>query len=136
LLERSSNNAQALWLAALFELKIAAGIATETQRSQEMGLETLKPSKMNRLQRSLVSGRVSAVVKDSTIGVSKFLSNTLKNFTAHLETNVEAGQLWKVCAPNCLTFAKANIIAVREKALGFVATILVGHLQPIDLVIL
>jgi midasin len=70
--------------------------AIEAQRSQEVGLDSLKPSKMNRLQRSLVSGRVSAVAKDSTVQAAKFLTWTLDAFKQYLEQNVQVREGWKV----------------------------------------
>jgi len=67
----------------------------EVQGSQETGLETLKPSKMNRLQRSLVRGRVPAVAKDSTVNVSTFLSNCLVVLKSYLQSNVDSSEHWK-----------------------------------------
>ena len=68
----------------------------EAQRSQEIGLDGLKPSRMNRLQRSMVSGRVSAVAKDSSVLASKFLTYTLDIFKKYLEQNVQVREDWKV----------------------------------------
>jgi midasin len=68
----------------------------EAQQSQEVGLDKLKPSKMNRLQRSLVSGRVATVAKDSTVRISNFLTHILRIFKTHLEENPEANNHWKV----------------------------------------
>jgi len=95
-LQRSSSSAsQVFWLGALFELSLGVEAAIEAQRSQEIGLDSLKPSKMNRLQRSLVSGRVSAVAKDSTVQASNFLAWTLGVFKKYLEQNVQVREDWK-----------------------------------------
>jgi midasin len=74
----------------------------KAQQSQAMGLDNMKPSKMNRLQRSLVSGRVSAVAKDSTVRISQFLSYTLGIFKTYLEQNVDVRQHWKANPPPLL----------------------------------
>jgi hypothetical protein len=58
-------------------------------------LKTLKPSKMNRLQRSLMSGRVPAVANDSTVHASNFLSNTIDVLRRFLSDHVEVDD-WKV----------------------------------------
>jgi hypothetical protein len=58
-------------------------------------LKTLKPSKMNRLQRSLISERVSAVANDSTARVSNFLFNTIVVLRKFLEDHIEVDN-WKV----------------------------------------
>ena len=88
------------WFAVLFELKLAISAAKAIQQIQEVGLDSLKPSKMNRLQRSLVSGRVAAVAKDSTVRVSNFLTYTLKMLKIYLEENLQADKHWKVSIPN------------------------------------
>ena len=84
------------WFAALFELKLGISAAIESQRGQERGLDILKPSRMNRLQRSLVSGRVPAVAKDSTVHVSHFLVDILKTMSVYLHNRIEAQEHWKV----------------------------------------
>ena len=72
----------------------------EAQQSQEFGLDSLKPSRMNRLQRSLISGRVSAVAKDSTVRASNFLTSTLNAFKEYLEQTVQVGEHWSVGIPH------------------------------------
>jgi midasin len=96
LFQQSLDPAQVYWLAASFELKLGVSAAWESQRSQEALIKTLKPSKMNRLQRSLVNGRVPTVAKDSTAKVSNFLTNTLKAMDAYLQDHVDAHDHWKV----------------------------------------
>ena len=67
----------------------------EAQTSQGRGVESLKPSKMNRLQRSLVHGRVPAVAKDSTVRASHFLFNTLKTLDTYLHDHINAVETWQ-----------------------------------------
>jgi hypothetical protein len=69
--------------------------ATDAMNQQGVVLRTLKPSKMNRLQRSIVSGHVSAVADDSTVRVSKFLSNTMAVLSRYLRDHVKVDD-WKV----------------------------------------
>jgi hypothetical protein len=92
LLQQSS---QVYWLSALFELKLSTIAAIEAIDQQGVVLRTLKASKMNRLQRSIVSEHVSAVADDSTVRVSKFLSNTLAVLSRYLRDHVEVDD-WKV----------------------------------------
>jgi midasin len=93
LLQESSNP---YWLAAIFELKLGIYAAIEAQKSQESGIKALKPSKMNRLQRSLVHGRVPAVAKDSTVRASNFLTTTVKALDAYLHDHIRAGETWQL----------------------------------------
>lgn len=95
-LQQTSDPAQVYWLATCFEIKLGIAKALEAHRSQEAVLETIKPSGMNRLQRSLISGRVSSVSKDTTVRVSNFLANTIKAMEAYLQDHVEADDNWKV----------------------------------------
>jgi hypothetical protein len=96
LLQQTSNYTQVYWLAACFELKLDIAKALDAQQSQEAIIDTLKPSKMNRLQRSLVSSRVPAVAKDSTVRISEFLKSTLKAIAMYLQNHVQANEDWKV----------------------------------------
>lgn len=77
-------------------MKLGISKAWEAHRSQECVIETIKPSRMNRLQRSLVSGKVQAVAKDSTVRVSDFLVNTLRALDVHLQEHVAVTADWEV----------------------------------------
>lgn len=109
---------------------IAASVAMKAQQNQEIGLDSLKASKMNRLQRSLVRGRVSAVAKDSTVRVSTFLSSTLEIFKIYLEQNIEVGQHWKA-SPQvpAIDVLRLTQVVDREETFELSAAILVGHLR-------
>ncbi|KAE8442887.1 hypothetical protein EG329_002559 [Mollisiaceae sp. DMI_Dod_QoI] len=89
LVVKSQNSEKIFWLGAVFEALLATCAGTQALKSIENGLETLKPSKMNRLQRSLVKDRVSAVSKDSTVNMSGFLAGTLSCLRDYLLNNVQ-----------------------------------------------
>ncbi|KAL5322228.1 hypothetical protein ACEPPN_010200 [Leptodophora sp. 'Broadleaf-Isolate-01'] len=96
LFAQGSNSAHAYWLGAIFDLTIEISAATKAHMLQENSLEALKPSKMNRLQRSLVKGRVSSVTKDSTVNISEFLRNTLMALAAYLQSHTGPNDQWRV----------------------------------------
>jgi hypothetical protein len=61
----------------------------------------LRPSQMNRLQRSMVSKRVASVAKDSTASAAAFLNETLTAFDAYLGRQIVASNSApKVRIPN------------------------------------
>lgn len=91
----TQSSSQIHWLAVVFELKISTIAAFELLSRQDDALKTLKPSKMNRLQRSMISGRVSTVANDSTVLVSSFLSNTISVLRKFLDEHMEEDD-WKV----------------------------------------
>jgi len=95
LFAQTSNAEHAFWLGAVFDLILEISSASKAHSTQESGFEALKPSKMNRLQRSLVTGRVSAVAKDSTVNVSEFLRNTLMALAAYLQTHTSSNDSWR-----------------------------------------
>ncbi|KAH7348924.1 hypothetical protein BKA65DRAFT_525885 [Rhexocercosporidium sp. MPI-PUGE-AT-0058] len=84
------------WLGAVLDLTLDISAARKAHILQENGLDTLKPSKMNRLQRSLVKGRVSAVTRDSTVNISEFLGNTLMALAAYLQNHTGSNNQWRV----------------------------------------
>ncbi|KAK0118514.1 hypothetical protein ONS95_007405 [Cadophora gregata] len=96
LFSKNSNNEYAFWLGAVFDLILVIYNATKAHSAQENGIEALKPSKMNRLQRSLVKGRVSAVTKDSTVNVSEFLRNTLMALVTYLQNHTGSNDRWRI----------------------------------------
>jgi midasin len=92
-LQQSSS--QPYWLATIFELQLSTTAALELLAEQDGVLKELKPSKMNRLQRSLISTRVSSVASDSTVGAANFLSNTIAILRKYSSHQVEVDD-WKV----------------------------------------
>ncbi len=86
---------QILWLGAVFELLIELSAASEAQAMQAIEIENLKPSRMNRLQRSLVKDRVPAVAKGTTSNVAAFLIETLKDFETYLQNQSIGNGSWK-----------------------------------------
>ncbi|KAM0175322.1 hypothetical protein ACHAPF_005582 [Botrytis cinerea] len=90
LLQSTSNELQVHWIAACLEYKLQIAAALEAHQEQESVIQTLKPSQMNRLQRSMVSDRVASVAKDSTLRVSHFLMHTLQSINSYLNAHVTA----------------------------------------------
>lgn len=86
---------QTFWLANVLDLKVEVLDAQDARESQATALSILKPSQMNRLQRSMVRDRVPAVGKDSTVSVAEFLDSTLKMFNGHLQETVASPSEWK-----------------------------------------
>ncbi|KAH6668907.1 hypothetical protein B0J14DRAFT_674425 [Halenospora varia] len=94
-LQHCGHSGQIYWLGASFEFMLEIIHAVKAQDEQAHGLETLKPSKMNRLQRSLVRARVPAVAKDSTVNISSFLSSCLTAIGSYLRTHSHADDNWR-----------------------------------------
>lgn len=69
--------------------------AQNAQSSQAVLINTLKPSKMNRLQRSLVKDRVPAVARDSTVNISSFLTSLLAILKGYTKSNARQDAQWK-----------------------------------------
>lgn len=105
LLQSTSNELQVHWIAACLEYKLQIAAALEAHQEQESVIQTLKPSQMNRLQRSMVSDRVASVAKDSTLRVSHFLMHTLQSINSYLNTHVTA-------IDHCKVSFQANIVAL------------------------
>ena len=109
-------------------------MAMNAQRSQENGLSGLKPSRMNRLQRSVVSKHVSAIAKDSTVRTSNFLARTLHILSQYFEKNTQVHEHWKVKMRAPLTdMFQLTSIAGQKEALKCADEILVGHLPSCHL---
>lgn len=87
------------WLGVCFELSLSVAAAREAQKFQEAAMTILKPSQMNRLQRSMISAQHSAVAKDSTARVASFLSSTLQELQGYLQVHVEMNENWIVSFP-------------------------------------
>ena len=98
--QETATEDQSHWLADVLELKVEVLENRDVQQSQAAALATLKPSQMNRLQRSMVRDRVPAVAKDSTASVASFLDWTLAMVNAHLQEPRVASAGWKVHAKN------------------------------------
>ncbi|KAF4625784.1 hypothetical protein G7Y89_g12380 [Cudoniella acicularis] len=88
--------AQVYWLGAYLDFMVEISGAMDAQRNQAEKIDTLKPSKMNRLQRSLARGRVPTVSKDSTVNVSNFLSKSMEILKAYLQDHLLADDYWKI----------------------------------------
>ncbi|TEA19278.1 Midasin [Colletotrichum sidae] len=94
-LVNGNNGELAFWLSVCY------GFSMEIQRCQAAiavqanKAKATKLASLNRLQRSLVSDRIAAVAKDSTVKVSKFLSKSLQAVKAHIQANLNTAQSWK-----------------------------------------
>ncbi|CAG9972097.1 unnamed protein product [Clonostachys byssicola] len=83
------------WLGARYEFaqdihQLATDIESRGRRAQGLKLGAL-----NRLERSLISDRVAAVSKDSTVHVSRFLSGVLSLIADYLGSGPSASEHWK-----------------------------------------
>ncbi|PMD41018.1 P-loop containing nucleoside triphosphate hydrolase protein, partial [Hyaloscypha variabilis F] len=97
LLLQSDHSDRVFWLGAVFDLMLEISTARHAETGQQAQIETLKPSKMNRLQRSLVRERVPALAKDSTVNISHFLESTLQALRLYLQGQTNAQVLnWKI----------------------------------------
>lgn len=88
LLNESGGAGRTIWLGALLDLHLDILSAYDVNRAQATALVTLKPSQMNRLQRSMCRDRLPSVAKDSTAGVSMFLIDILGTLQVHLWDNL------------------------------------------------
>ncbi|KAI9742560.1 MAG: hypothetical protein M1818_003700 [Claussenomyces sp. TS43310] len=95
LLQLSCGNDQAFWLGTLLEMQLDVFSGRAALIEQSQALQSLKPSLMNRLQRSMISDRVAAVGKDSTVSAASFLSDTLDALNTHIHQQVSNPQQWK-----------------------------------------
>ncbi|KAE9368077.1 P-loop containing nucleoside triphosphate hydrolase protein, partial [Stipitochalara longipes BDJ] len=96
LLLQSDDSERVFWLGSVFDLMFEISSARLSETCQQAQIETLKPSNMNRLQRSLVRERVPAVAKDSTVKISHFLGSTLQAVEWYLQSQTNAHPLnWK-----------------------------------------
>ncbi|KAH6671551.1 midasin [Plectosphaerella plurivora] len=91
---------------APFWVDACLGFFVELQRCQaalvahSRGARPGNLAALNRFQRSAISssGRIAAVAKDSTIGVSKFLHEVLRIISAYLQANVKNADNWRTHA--------------------------------------
>jgi midasin len=96
LLLQSDNSDRVFWLGAVFDLMVEISTGRTAEMGQQEQIETLKPSKMNRLQRSLVRGRVPAVAGDSTVNISDFLKTSLQALEVYLQGHTDVRSDWKI----------------------------------------
>lgn len=99
LLDKSGEAGRTRWLGALMDFHLDILSAHDAIQAQAAPLATLKPSQMNRLQRSMCRDRLPSVAKDSTIGVATFLEDILGVLKAYLQENTsDNGGLLVRCA--------------------------------------
>ena len=88
MLSESGGAGRIIWLGGLMDLHLEILSAYDAIEAQATALATLKPSRMNRLQRSMCQDRLPSVAKDSTAGVFMLLVDILDNIQAHLRDNL------------------------------------------------
>lgn len=96
LLNESGGAGRTIWLGALMDLHLDILCAYDAKRAQATALTTLKPSQMNRLQRSMCRDRLPSVAKDSTTGVSMFLEDILGTLQMNLRDNLSESENFMV----------------------------------------
>lgn len=100
LLEQSCGEEMAYWLGSELEIRLDLLAGRDSCQSQAQGLANLKPSQMNRVQRSLSRNRISAVAKDDTVLVAAFLMGVLDTLNVHLQPNKLGSPKSKVSEPS------------------------------------
>ncbi|CAN8097186.1 unnamed protein product [Discula destructiva] len=86
-IDKTQHNA-AEWLGVCYEFLLEAQRTQQAMQTQKGTSDRTKPSSLNRLQRSLVSGTVAAVAKDSTVHVAGFLMSMTQLIEAYIESTV------------------------------------------------
>ncbi|KUI59330.1 Midasin [Cytospora mali] len=88
MLEKHSPDA-AEWLGICYESFLELHHANQVMASQIRTIDRSKPSSLNRLQRSLVSGQVATVAKDSTVNVAGFLNSIGQLMERYVESSLQ-----------------------------------------------
>ncbi|KAK1640371.1 ATPase [Colletotrichum phormii] len=83
------------WLSVCYEFLLEVQRCQSAISAQATKAKAVKLAALNRLQRSIVSDRIAAVAKDSTVRVSKFLSRTLQVIKTFIQSNLGTAQGWK-----------------------------------------
>ncbi|KAF7549141.1 hypothetical protein G7046_g8442 [Stylonectria norvegica] len=86
---------QARWLAACLKFYRDLYYLQATIEEQHRLAQSTKLTSLNRLQRSLISDRVAAVSKDSTVRLASFLTSTINAVREWLGFSFESSDSWK-----------------------------------------
>ncbi|OLN93953.1 Midasin 2 [Colletotrichum chlorophyti] len=89
------NGGLPFWLSVCYELLLDIQRCQDSISIQVNKAKSAKLASLNRLQRSIVSGRVAAVAKDSTVKVSTFLTKMLRTMRNFILVNLNAAEGWK-----------------------------------------
>lgn len=89
LADRTGHNS-AEWLGVCYEFFLESQQTQQAMQSQARTLDRTKSSSLNRLQRSLVSGTVATVAKDSTVNVSSFLDSIVHLMQGYVESTLRS----------------------------------------------
>ncbi|KAL0931659.1 denitrification regulatory protein nirq [Colletotrichum truncatum] len=90
-----NNGDLAFWLSVCYDFMLEIQRCQAVISSQVNKARAAKLASLNRLQRSIVSDRIAAVAKDSTVKVSKFLSKTLQAIRAFIQANLKSAHGWE-----------------------------------------
>ncbi|EXF79716.1 ATPase [Colletotrichum fioriniae PJ7] len=90
-----NNDELPFWLSVCYEFLLEVQRCQSAISAQATKAKAVKLASLNRLQRSIVSDRIAAVAKDSTVRVSKFLSRTLQVIKTFIQANLATAQGWK-----------------------------------------
>lgn len=80
----------AVWLGICYEFFLEIQSTQQVMQLQVRATDRTKPSSLNRLQRSIVSGNVASVARDSTVSVAGFLNSVVQLVEAHIESTLSA----------------------------------------------
>ncbi|WYZ40395.1 hypothetical protein EsH8_IV_000736 [Colletotrichum jinshuiense] len=89
------NGELPFWLSVCYEFLLEIQRCQAAISAQATKAKAAKLASLNRLQRSIVSDRIAAVAKDSTVKVSRFLSKSLQAMRAFIQANLNTAQGWK-----------------------------------------
>ncbi|KAF9871646.1 denitrification regulatory protein nirq [Colletotrichum karsti] len=89
------NDELAYWLSVCYDFLLEIQRGQFAITSQANKAKAAKLASLNRLQRSIVSDRIAAVAKDSTVRVYKFLLKTLQNIRAFIQANLNTARGWQ-----------------------------------------
>lgn len=90
------NMGAAQWFGVCYEIFLELQHAQEAMQAQIRTVDRTKPSSLNRLQRSIVSGQVASVAKDSTVQVAGFLNSTVGLVEGFVESTLNGRELFNV----------------------------------------
>lgn len=76
------------WLSICYEFFLESQHTEQAMQSQARTVDRTKSSSLNRLQRSLVSGTVATVAKDSTVNVAGFLNTIVQLVRGYIESTL------------------------------------------------
>ncbi|KAH7328502.1 hypothetical protein B0I35DRAFT_473203 [Stachybotrys elegans] len=86
---------QAIWAATCYETKADLYSMSQSLEMYHREAQASKLASLNRLKRSLISGRVAAVSKDSTVKLADFLRSTYAALGSYVDIDFSSLVPWK-----------------------------------------